>query len=99
MLKVAEEIIRIARNGAVIAIAVEYSTMTERDEVELCGYSLQERTKLSRRVNSVKEILDLFSSHVDQVFFSHDAPLKRSHGKGVVDPKVSNVALIFSLTK
>lgn len=97
--KFAEEMIRIARNGALIAIAVEYSTMSERDEVELCGYSIQERTKLSRRVNSVQEILALFSSHVDQVFFSHDAPLKRSHGKGGLDPNVSSVAVIFSLTK
>jgi hypothetical protein len=94
-----EEMIRIARNGALIAVAVEYSTMSERDEIELSGYSIQERTKLCKRINSVKDILDLFSSHVHHVFFSHDAPLKRSHGEAGLDPNVSSVAVIFSLRK
>lgn len=97
--KFAQEMTRIARNGAVIAIAVEYSTMSEREQVELTGYSIQETAKLSRRVNSIAEILDLFSSHVDQVFFTHDAPMKRSHEKGGLVRNVSNVAVIFSLTK
>jgi hypothetical protein len=83
----------------VIAIAVEYSTMSEQEEVELSGYSIQEKAKLSRRINNVKDILDLFSSNVDQVFFTHDAPMKRSHEKKGLVPDVSNVAVIFSLTK
>lgn len=97
--KFAKEMIRIATNGALIAIAVEYSVMSEQDEVGLSGYSIQERTKLTRRINSTKDILDLFTSHVDHVFFSHDAPLKRSHGKGGLVENVSNVGVIFSLTK
>jgi methyltransferase family protein len=95
----AQEMMRIAKNGALIAIAVEYSTMSEHDEVEVSGYSIHERAKLSRRINSVKDILDLFSSHVGHVFFSHDAPLKISHGKGGLVRNVSNVGVIFSLSK
>jgi len=97
--KFAQEMTRIARNGGVIAIAVEYSTMSEQEEVELTGYSIQEKVKLNRRINNVKDILDLFSSNVDQVFFTHDAPMKRSHEKKGLVPDVSNVAVIFSLTK
>ena len=97
--KFAQEMTRIARNGAVIAIAVEYSTMSEQEQVELTGYSIQETAKLSRRINNVKDILDLFSSNVDQVFFTHDAPMKRSHEKGGLVRNVSNVAAIFSLRK
>lgn len=97
--KFAREMIRIARPGAVIAIGVEYSTMSESDAVALSGYSIQERTKLPKRVNSVDEILELFAPHVDRVFFSHDAPRKRSHQRDGLAADVSNVAVIFSIRK
>jgi hypothetical protein len=32
--------VRVARNGAVIAMAVEYSTLREEDEIALAGYAL-----------------------------------------------------------
>jgi hypothetical protein len=95
----ADEITRIARNGAVIAIAVEYSTMSESDETALSGYHIQETAKLPERINSVAAILRLFTWHVDHVYFSHDAPRKRSHGRDSLAQDVSNVAVIFTLTK
>jgi hypothetical protein len=97
--KFAEELTRIAKDGALIAIAVEYSTLSESDEVQLSGYSIQERARLKERINSVQDILDLFSSRAGHVFFSHDAPLKRSHGKDGLIPDVSSVGVIFRLTK
>lgn len=95
----AEEMVRIAKPGALVAIAVEYSTMSEADEAALSGYSIQQTAKLARRINSVAEILDLFSPHVKHVYFSHDAPLKRSHAREGLVRDVSNVAAIFSIDK
>jgi SAM-dependent methyltransferase len=97
--KFAREMVRIARPGGVIAIGVEYSTMSESDELALSGYNIQERTKLPKRVNSVEEILELFAPHVDRVFFSHDAPRKRSHQRDGLVADVSNVGVIFSISK
>ncbi|MDQ3000955.1 MAG: class I SAM-dependent methyltransferase [Fibrobacterota bacterium] len=97
--KFAREMVRIVKPGGVLAIAVEYATMTEQDEQALVGYNIQETGKLHKRINSVKEILDLFSGHVDHVYFSHDAPLRRAHGKDGLVANVSNVAVIFSLQK
>jgi len=97
--KFADEMLRIARNGALIAIAVEYSTLSEQDETDLAGYNIQETAKLAERINSVRQILDLFAPHVDHLYFDHDAPLKRSHGREGLVRDVSNVAAIFSITK
>lgn len=97
--KVAQEIVRICRDGGLVAIAVEYSTMTEEDELALAGYSIQERDRLPRRVNSVEDILELFGPHVGEVYFRHDAPLKQSHGREGLAENVSSVGVIFSSRK
>jgi SAM-dependent methyltransferase len=95
----AREMIRIAKPGAAIAIGVEYSTLSESDEIALSGYSIHERSKLPKRINSVSEILDLFAPHADRVFFAHDAPRKRSHQRDGLAADVSNVAVIFNIRK
>lgn len=95
----AREMIRIARPGAVIAIGVEYSTLSESEAVALSGYAIQDRTKLPERINSVEAILALFAPHVGTLFFTHDAPRKRSHGPDGLAADVSNVAAIFSIRK
>lgn len=95
----AAELTRITKPGGIIAIAVEYSTMSESDETALAGYNIQETAKLAKRINSVREILDLFGPRAGHVYFSHDAPRKRSHGADGLVSDVSNVAVIFSLEK
>lgn len=97
--KLAKEIRRIIKDGGIVAIGVEYSTMTEADEVELMGYAIQEFDLLNKRVNCVDDILELFSPNVNEVFFRHDAPQKRSHTKSGLIENVSNVAVIFSVNK
>lgn len=93
------EMIRVARPGGLIAIGVEYSTMTPEDERSLVGYSIQEFEKTGKRVNSVSQILGLFGDGVDKVYFEHDAPRRRSHTAGGLIERVSNVAVIFSTAK
>lgn len=95
----AEEVTRIARNGAVIAIGVEYSTLSEEDVKALAGYVIQEREFVEERINSVSQILELFGDRVGDVFFAHDAPARRSHRPEGLIPNCSNVAAIFSLRK
>lgn len=93
----AKELLRIAKSGCAIAIAVEYASMTYEEAVKLDGYSIED--KGFERVNSVDQILHLFEGYVDHVYFSHDAPLKRHHtGAGLI-PHPSGVAVIFTVKK
>jgi SAM-dependent methyltransferase len=94
--KAANELARVVKPGGVIAIGVEYSTLTMDDEKKLLGYRLQEFERIGRRVNSTADIKALFAEQADVVYFEHDAPNRRTHtGEGLVD-NVSNVALVFS---
>ncbi len=93
----ADEMARVCRSGGVCAVGVEYSTLDEAGYEKLLGYSLA--IEDLKRINSVKQINDLFGANLDQVFFSHDSPLKQSHtAEGKVDFP-SSVASIFSIAK
>ena len=65
------EMLRLTRRGGVIAVAVEYSTLTEKDEEQLIGYNVQEFDQIPSRVNSSEQILELFGDRVETVFFKH----------------------------
>jgi SAM-dependent methyltransferase len=92
--KAAQEITRVCKPGGIIAIAVEYSTMTADDERALVGYAVED-TK--RRINSTADIRALFEP-IGTVYFEHDAPNKVSHTRHGLVSNVSNVALVFSRT-
>jgi SAM-dependent methyltransferase len=92
--KAAEEIRRVTRPGGIVALGVEYSTMTLEDEVKLLGYAIQDS---GRRVNSTADIRALFGDSVGTVYFEHDAPNRVSHTASALAPNVSNVALIFEV--
>jgi SAM-dependent methyltransferase len=95
----AKEMLRVAKNGALIAIAQEYSTLTKEDIEILLGYAIQDYTKLEKRINSTGQILYLFSGHVDHVYFDHDAPNKLSHTRHGHEPNVSHASAIYSVKK
>lgn len=95
----ANEILRVAKNAGIIGMGVEYSTMSPDDEEHLVGYFIQDCEKLSKRLNSTPEILNLFGKNVDHVFFNHDAPNKISHTREGVVANVSSVVTIFSIKK
>jgi hypothetical protein len=91
------EMIRIAKPGCALAIAVEYASLSYEDAMELDGYSIED--KGFQRINSVDQILGLFEGHVEHVYFSHDAPLRRHHtAKGLISAP-SGVAVIFTIRK
>lgn len=95
--KAAAEMMRVAKPGGVIAIGVEYSRLSPQDEQALIGYQIQEFDKTGGRINSTRQIKDLFADHLDTVFFEHDAPRKVSHSATELVPDVSNVAVVFRL--
>lgn len=84
----AKEILRVARNGAVIAIGVEYNPLSNEEITKDSGYTVGSQ----KRITSVGEILDLFGENVDQVYFSHDiVPQKRND--------IGSICAIFSVAK
>jgi ubiquinone/menaquinone biosynthesis C-methylase UbiE len=92
----ANELLRILKDKGVIAIAVEYSTLTPEQLIAQLGYHLG--TKNFERINSVSQILELFNGRVREVYFHHDAPNKVSHSEQV-NVNVSSVVTIFSINK
>ncbi|MCC7460195.1 MAG: methyltransferase domain-containing protein [Proteobacteria bacterium] len=95
--KFANECLRIVKNGGVIAIGVEYTEMNAEDELSTVGYSIVDQQ--TAVIQTTKAILDLFGSHIDHVYFNHDAPLKRSHQKNNLIENPSSVVVIFSIKK
>lgn len=95
----AAEMLRIVRDGGIVAIGVEYSELTEDDTIALLGYRIQEQDKLSQRINSTADILQLFDGHLGHIFFNHDAPNKCSHTRSGLIESPSTVSVIFSIRK
>jgi SAM-dependent methyltransferase len=95
--RAADEFTRVVKPGGVIAIGVEYSTMTPEDETSLIGYNVQEFDRIGRRVNSTADLKALFSERIGTVFFEHDAPNRRTHTAAGLVEDVSNVALVFAV--
>jgi SAM-dependent methyltransferase len=87
-----QEMARVCKPGGVIGIGVEYFDGDQNAERKATGGYLLQDERLTRRVNSVQQILDLFPGH-GAVHFSHDAPLRRSAPR---DVPPSNCAVLFS---
>lgn len=97
--KAASEMLRVAKTGGILAIGIEYSDADAGDVEALLGYSIQDYARLPRRINSVEEILALFEGHVGEIYFRHNAPMKRSHSRDGFVQDVSNIAVIFGVNK
>ena len=94
-----DEVIRVTKHKGIIAVGVEYSDLTEQDSEKILGYSIQEYEKLSKRINSSAQIIDLFGDHTNHVYFNHDAPLRNSHKASGFVSNVSNVAVLVEVKK
>jgi SAM-dependent methyltransferase len=86
--KAAQEVIRVARPGAVVAIGAEYNPLSNEEIVATYGYRVGNRERLT----SVDQILGLFGDSVDAVYFKHDIVHDRRNELG-------GVATVFSLRK
>jgi SAM-dependent methyltransferase len=95
--QLAREMVRVCKDGGVIAVGLEYSTLDEAGYQKLLGYSLA--IPGVERINGVSQINELFRDDIDHLYFSHDAPLKRSHSENGLVAFPSSVASIFSIKK
>lgn len=86
-----QEIARVCKSKGIIGIGVEYFVGDEQAQRDASGGYLIGDSRLSRRVNSCNQILALFD-RAGAVFFSHDAPLRRSRPR---DNPPSNCAVLF----
>lgn len=95
--RAAAEIVRVAKDGGSVAIAIEYCPWDRREEIQeaLLGYKLMPGEKLE----TVDDILTLFSPNVGNIFVRYDAERKLHHD---VDGLISNpspVITVFSIHK
>jgi Methyltransferase domain len=95
--KFSKEAIRVAKNGCVIGIAVEYSTLTPEDTEKLVGYKIDGQD--FERINSTEQINQLFDKHIKDIYFTHDAPNKVSHLASKLVENPSAACSIFMVTK
>lgn len=85
----AKEILRVTRDGGVIAVSVTYQSSEQLKQLEREG-GIIGNPKYGGRIQTVKEIQSLFEPHVDHVYFDHD----------VSDPTQSGGCMvIFSIKK
>jgi len=96
--KVAQEMIRITKDRGVVGIAVEYSTLTNEQATKLHQGEYHLNPVNGERINSTRQILQLFGEHVGDVLFNHDAPNRISHGDQLRND-VSSVVVIFAVNK
>jgi hypothetical protein len=86
--RAAREVIRVAKDGAVIAVGVEYNPFSSDELSQQLGYEVCDRV----RMISVQDVLDLFAPHVDHVYFAQDVPALRRD-------QINEILVIFSLKK
>ncbi len=85
----AKEILRVTRDGGVIAISVTYQPPEHLKQLEREG-GIIANPKYGGRIQTVREIQSVFEPHVDHVYFDHD----------VSDPTRSGGCMvIFSIKK
>jgi hypothetical protein len=84
----AKEVVRVAKNGSVVAIGVEYNPITPEQIQQKIGYV----PGGEKRISSTRQILDFFGANVDHVYFNHDIIPSRKHIKG-------SFCVVFSIKK
>ena len=84
----AKEVIRISKNGGLVAIGVEYSAMPTEDVLKNVGYI----PGSTERIFSIQQILNLFNGYVDKIYFQHDIIEAKKSEKG-------SLIVIFSIKK
>jgi hypothetical protein len=87
--RAADEIVRVATDGAIVAIGVEYSSVSNEESVRTHGYLAGS----DERIMSLADILKYFDGHVGEIYFSHDVVEERK------DEDVVALVAVFSIRK
>ena len=80
-----------------MAIAIEFLPWDRRAEIQqaLLGYTIMPKEKLE----TIEDILSLFSPNVGEVFVRYDAERRRHHDTDGLIRDPSPVITVFSVTK
>ena len=87
--RAADELIRVAKNGAVIAIGVEYCCLSNEQIIAKYGYL----SGSAERIWCLADILKYFEGHIGQIYFQHDVTPERRHEEVVA------LIAVFSVKK
>lgn len=83
------EIVRVAKPGALVAVGVEYCGLNNEQLVARYGYLAGS----TERIWSVRQVETLFEGHIDQIYFKHDVVEARKQEEVVA------LLLVFSIKK
>ncbi len=86
--KAAQEVVRVTRNGGIVAVGVEFGGEEAAHQIKELGY----KPGSKRVTDHIDKILEYFREHIDHTYFSHSILPQRSHTKG-------SVIAIFSIKK
>ena len=86
--RAADEVVRVARPGAVVAIGVEWNPLSDSDLEAQHGYV----PGASKRFQSTEEILALFGERVDEVILREDVPEFRQQ-------EIGSIIVLFTVRK
>jgi hypothetical protein len=88
MPRAAAEVVRITRTGGLVAVGVEFHPKSQEQILRESGYI----PGAQRRISSCEEILELFRSSVDHVYYKHLVP-------PTARQQVGAFCVIFSIRK
>jgi SAM-dependent methyltransferase len=90
------EILRVVKPNGIIAISLEYSTLTDENVQEKLKYTLSDQ---QHRITNTNQLLNYFKNNIQHIYFNHDAPNKISHTVEQNFKNVSAIVAIFSVSK
>lgn len=86
--RAAREVVRVTRNGGIVAVGVEYNPKSQEEIIKETGYL----PGAAKRIESCEEILGFFGVSVSHVYFRHIvAPQDRN--------RIGSLCVIFSIVK
>lgn len=86
--KAAKEVLRVVKNGGIVAVGVEFGGKEAEQQIKELGY----KPGSKRVTDHIDKILTYFKDNIDHVYFNHSILPQRSHLKG-------SVIAIFSVKK
>ncbi|MGD1862384.1 MAG: class I SAM-dependent methyltransferase [Leptolyngbyaceae cyanobacterium] len=86
--KAAREMMRVVRNGGIIAIGVEYHPLSTEEIENMTGYL----PGSFERLNTLEDVHELFENNIDYIFFSQEP-------RGRQRDKIGSIISIFSIKK
>lgn len=79
----AKEVIRVTKNGGIVAVGVEYSGTDGEERIKKLGYLPGSKRKLHLQPDNTT-INSFFADHIDHIYYDHSIAAHRLHQKGAL---------------